>query len=161
MRHVGRPEALARIAADRGDDCPLCRPPGAVIADNAHAYAMLARFAARPGHVVIALRRHAERIEALAWPEYEALHQLAWQVGRAVDRVFGARRVYIAALGSAEPLLTSFPHVHLHVVPLVDGGSADKPAAVFTWAHGMYVFDDAAEERALRDRLVASLPERA
>jgi hypothetical protein len=47
--------------------------------------------------------------------------------------------------------------VHLHLVPLFDGGDADRPAEVFTWAHGMYVFESADEERQLRDKLRAAL----
>jgi diadenosine tetraphosphate (Ap4A) HIT family hydrolase len=71
------------------------------------------------------------------------------------------RRIYVAALGSASPLVTSFPHVHFHLVPLADGGEADRPAEVFTWANGILVFDDADEERALLAKLRAAVESRA
>jgi hypothetical protein len=62
--------------------------------------------------------------------------------------------VFVAALGSAVQRPMSFPHVHLHVVPLADD---DRPADVFTWENGVYVFDDAAEERAMHARLAAAI----
>ena len=159
MQHISKAEALARLAAERGADCGMCdlvraAPP---IAATEHAVAVLDRYAARPGHVMIVLRRHEERIAHLAWPEYESLHQLAWRLCGAIDAVLAPRRIYVAALGSAVPLDTSFPHVHLHLIPLADGGQADRPAEVFTWVNGVYVFGDAAEERDLRDRLTAAL----
>jgi diadenosine tetraphosphate (Ap4A) HIT family hydrolase len=140
--------------------CELARAADPIIASE-RAVAILDRYACRPGHVLVVLRRHAENIAALDWNEYSELHHLAWQVAGALDRVLAPRRIYIAALGSAEPLAVSFPHVHLHVVPLADGGEADRPANVFTWNQGMYVFESPAEETSLRDRLrsaIADLP---
>jgi diadenosine tetraphosphate (Ap4A) HIT family hydrolase len=154
MKWLSKADALAAVAAGRSSACGMCEAAQAApIAISEHAVAVLDRYAARPGHVLVVLRRHTERIERLAWPEYEALHQLAWRVAGALDRVLAPRRVYIAALGSVEPLATSFPHVHLHIVPLADGGEADRPASVLTWENGMYVFDDDAEEQTLRTRL--------
>lgn len=135
--------------------CALVETPS--IAANQHAVAVLDRFAARPGHVLIVLRRHAEQIAALDWETYRDLHHLGWQVARALDRALAPKRIYVAALGSPEPLATSFPHVHLHLVPLYDGGVNDRPANVLTWEHGMYVFDDDHEQAALLARLRAAL----
>jgi diadenosine tetraphosphate (Ap4A) HIT family hydrolase len=159
MKRVEKAAALARLAGDGAAACRMCALAGErePIAASEHAVAVLARFAARPAHVLVVLRRHEERLTALGWDEYGALHRLGWQVARAAERVLAPRRIYIAALGSAEALETSFPHVHLHVVPLADGGEADRPAEVFTWINGVYVFDDDAEERALRDRLRTAL----
>ncbi len=160
MKHLSKAEALA--AAERASTsgctpCALLREP--VIAESAHAIAILDRFACRPGHVLVILKRHAEHLPALPWPEYADLQQLAWRCARALDHVLAPRRIYVAALGSAAPLATSFPHVHLHVIPLDDGGVADRPAAVLTWEHGMFVFESPAEEASLRDRLRAAIPE--
>jgi histidine triad (HIT) family protein len=153
MKWLAKDAALA-VASHRGD-CLLCElaREAEPLAGSERAIAVLDRYACRPGHVLVVLRRHAENIAALEWPEYAELQQLAWRVARGLDRVFAPRRIYIAALGSAEPLAVSFPHVHLHVVPLTDGGEADRPANVFTWAHGMYVFESDAEEASMRDRL--------
>jgi diadenosine tetraphosphate (Ap4A) HIT family hydrolase len=114
-----------------------------------HAIALLDRYATRPGEVLVILRRHEERLTALARDEAAALNELGWDVSRAIDRALAPKRIFVAALGSATQLAISFPHVHLHVVPLADGGEADRPAEVFTWERGVYVFDDDAEEREL------------
>ncbi|MBX3161137.1 MAG: HIT domain-containing protein [Deltaproteobacteria bacterium] len=161
MIRLDKRAALARVAA--ANDAPACRMCALVrdaepIAATDEAVAILDAFATRPGHILVLLRRHEERLAHLAWPEYQALQHLAWRTCRALEAALAPRRIYVASLGSAEPLATSFPHVHLHVVPLADGGEADRPASVFTWAHGMYVFESAGEEAALRARLVAALP---
>jgi histidine triad (HIT) family protein len=165
MKWLPKPEAIAiaRVEAARGSGCGMCDAARelAPIAASEHAVAVLDRYACRPGHVLVILRRHAERIAALPWSEYEAMQRLAWEVAGAVETVFAPRRIYIAALGSAIPLATSFPHVHLHVIPLVDGGEVDRPASVLTWANGMYIFESDREERELRERLRCALPPRA
>jgi diadenosine tetraphosphate (Ap4A) HIT family hydrolase len=160
MKWLPKVEALARLQDDRGHGCPMCTLAGspAPIAASPHAVAILDRYAARPGHVLIVLARHEEKLAAVRWDEYEAMQRLAWRIGCAIEAALAPRRIYVAALGSAVPLATSFPHVHLHVIPLADGGEADRPANVFTWTHGMYVFESPDEERALADRLRAALP---
>lgn len=162
MKRLGKAEALARVAADRNSACLMCGviAESEPIAASDHAVAVLDRYAARPGHVLVVLRRHAERIAAIAWPEYEAMQRLAWQVAGALEAVLSPNRIYVAALGSSVPLATSSPHVHLHVIPLADGGELDRPANVLTWANGMYVFDSRDEERALAARIRDGLPSR-
>jgi diadenosine tetraphosphate (Ap4A) HIT family hydrolase len=155
---LAKPDALARVERERGAGCAMCdaardQEP---IASSEHAIAVLDRFACRPGHVLVILRRHVEKLAELPWLEYAALQRLAYDVAGALDRVLAPRRIYVAALGSAVPLATSFPHVHLHVIPLVDGGEVDRPANVLTWANGMYVFEDG-EEAAWRERLRGAL----
>jgi hypothetical protein len=46
------------------------------------------------------------------------------------------------------------------VTPLAVAGELARPARIFTWEHGMYVFESAAEEHALRGRLAAALDAR-
>jgi diadenosine tetraphosphate (Ap4A) HIT family hydrolase len=160
VKRLSKQDALVAVERERVAGCTACALLALEpIVESAHAIAILDRYACRPGHVLVLLRRHAEHVAALAWSEYADLQQLAWRVSRAIDRVLAPRRIYIAALGSAEPLATSFPHVHLHIVPLADGGEADRPAGVFTWSQGMYVFDDAAEEASLRARLRTAIPD--
>jgi diadenosine tetraphosphate (Ap4A) HIT family hydrolase len=154
VKWLPKQAALDALAADRRDGCPMCglAEVEPIIACE-RAFAVLDRYACRIGHTLVVLGRHAERIEQLPYDDYEAMHRLAWRAAGALERVLGPSRIYIAALGSAVPLATSFPHVHLHVIPLADGGELDRPANVLTWGNGMYVFESADEERALRDRL--------
>lgn len=160
MRLLPKADALARLQAEATRGCGMCEVAhdAEPIASSEHAIAVLDRYACRPGHVLVVLRRHAERIAALPWHEYAAMQRLAWEVAGAIETVLAPRRIYIAALGSAVPLATSFPHVHLHVIPLADGGDVDRPANVLTWVHGMYVFESDAEERELRVRLRGAIP---
>jgi diadenosine tetraphosphate (Ap4A) HIT family hydrolase len=155
VRQLTKTEALAAIAADRRDGCRMCalaveQEP---IASSEHAVAVLDRFASRPGHVLVIARRHVERVPELAWDEYAAIQRLAYDLCGAVERALAPRRIYVAALGSADAIDTSFPHHHVHVVPLADGGEPDRPANVFTWVNGVYVFESAAEERDMLERL--------
>jgi diadenosine tetraphosphate (Ap4A) HIT family hydrolase len=114
-------------------------PDVEILASNAAAVAVLDRFASRRGHVLVVLRRHEE--SQLDWEEYVGVQRLAWEASHALGRVLGPRRVYVAALGSKEQRTTSFPHHHVHVVPLADGGEPDRPARVFTWEHGVYLYE--------------------
>lgn len=152
MRHISRTEALALVAAEAAElearfaGCAMCAaaagsPPEGLLASNEAAIARLARFAARPGHVVVVLRRHVESVALLPWEEYAAVQRLAWEAARALTAALAPARVYVAALGSARRIATSFPHHHVHVIPLADGGEEDRPASVLTWQNGMFVHE--------------------
>ena len=160
MKWISKQEALARIGAQRG--CPMCELASAAppVAESMHAAAVLDRYASRLGHVLVVLRRHEEHIADVRWEEYEAMQRLAWEVSGALQDVLAPRRIYVAALGSAEPRATSFPHVHLHVIPLADGDERDRPASVFTQEHGMLVFESEDEEQVLRNKLAATIAAR-
>ena len=155
MRHLSKAEALAALAADRGTGCRMCalmheQEP---IASSEHAIAILDRYASRPGHVLVCARRHEEHVARLAWDEYASIQRLAWDLCRAIERTLAPRRIFVATLGAADAIDTSFPHLHVHVVPLADGGEIDRPANVFTWGNGVYTFESLAEESTLAARL--------
>lgn len=158
MRHLPKAEALSAIAAEPRARCRMCTfaDDPEPIAESEHALVIPDRYASRPGHVLVVARRHEERVAGLAWDEYASIQRLVWDACRALEATYAPRRIYVAALGSADAIDTSFPHVHVHVVPLADGGELDRPANVFTWVHGVYVFESADEERAMRDRLRAA-----
>jgi diadenosine tetraphosphate (Ap4A) HIT family hydrolase len=169
LRRISKTEALALLAAEAADiearfnGCAMCAaaagfpPEREVLGSNAAAVALLDRFAARPAHVVIVLRRHVETLAELPWDEYALVQRLAWEAARALQKTLEPKRIYVASLGAARRIATSFPHHHVHVVPLTDGGEADRPAEVLTWSHGVYVYEDG-EARRLRARLQAAWP---
>lgn len=136
--------------------CPASHVP---LARNGAAMAFLDRFAARPGHVVVVLRRHVESIAELPWDEYAAVQRLAWEVSCALEKVLSPKRIYVASLGATRRIATSFPHHHVHVIPLADGGEVDRPAEVLTWSHGIFVYEEG-EAEAWRERLRAAWPAR-
>jgi diadenosine tetraphosphate (Ap4A) HIT family hydrolase len=166
MRRVPKAEALALVeraaaeldASHRGCVmCALSAPSNAceTLASNEVAVAVLERFAIRRGHVIIVLRRHAERIVELSWDEWRAVQRLAWEATRALQAVLDPKRIFVASLGAPAPIATSFPHHHVHVIPLYDGGPADRPAEVLTWEHGVCVYE-ANEAITLRHALRAA-----
>jgi diadenosine tetraphosphate (Ap4A) HIT family hydrolase len=157
-----RPEEIDAILRLEPQGCPICafverRSPAIEIARTEHAVCVVDRFGVRRGHLLIGLARHAERIAELSWTEWSSLQRMAWVAARAIESALHPVRVYVAALGSAVPLLRSCPHVHLHVIPLYDGGEADRPSQIMTWKNGVIVYDPG-EDRALADELTAAWP---
>lgn len=148
--------AAAQASWRAFDGCGMCAlaagANGPVVRETPLATCALNRLAARPGHLVIALRRHVERIAALSWEEYEAVQRLAWEAARAVEAVLSPPHVFVASLGSPVATTKSFPHVHVHVVPLADGGEVDRPANVFTWDSLVAYEDEEANRLASRLR---------
>jgi histidine triad (HIT) family protein len=151
--HLGKEEALAMVEREaralpaRFRGCAMCAVAarhGAdleVLAESEAAVAALDRFATRPGHVLVVLRRHVERVVELPWAEYAEVQRLSWEAARALEEALRPKRVYVAALGSAERRAISFPHHHVHVVPLPHGDERDRPAEVFTWARGVALYE--------------------
>lgn len=122
--------------------CAIARgATGEPIARNDVAVCVLDRLASRRGHLLVIAERHVEALGDLGWRDYVAMQRLAWEASRALEAVFRPVRLYVAMLGSREETAKSFPHLHLHVVPLDDGGHDDRPAKVFTWDR-VHVYDD-------------------
>src|SRR5688572_30742003 len=106
MKWLSKEDAIRASQTDTGRGCIACelaRDADPILASE-RAVAVLDRYACRPGHILVVLRRHAENIAALDWDEYAELQRLTWHVAGALDRVLAPRRIYIASLGSAEPL---------------------------------------------------------
>lgn len=152
LRRISKTEALTLVQAEAAEldvrfaGCAMCAAVSSCgaryLASNSAAIAMLDRFAARPLHVVVVLRRHVESMSELPWDDFQAVQRLAWEAARALTAVLDPKRIYVASLGSASRIATSFPHHHVHVVPLTSGGEEDRPAEVLTWRHGVYVYDE-------------------
>jgi diadenosine tetraphosphate (Ap4A) HIT family hydrolase len=134
-------DALATLSAA---PCPACQwweREDPVFRDD-DVVVHLATYAVRPGHLWVAPRAHVERHADLTRAGWLALQGAAHDGLRALTAYARPTRVYVAALGSAQPLTRTFPHVHLHVVPIYDGGPGDRPSEVFTWKHGMLTYRD-------------------
>jgi diadenosine tetraphosphate (Ap4A) HIT family hydrolase len=170
-RTVEKPEALELLAENRrallGDagGCVMCalvrRAPEAteLLAENAHGVALLDRFGSRPGHTIVISKPHLEETTALGWPVYAALQHLAYEACAAIERTLAPARTFVAVLGASEQLPMSFPHFHIHVLPVFERDERARPAHVFSWSSGVLVYDDA-EARELSARLRASWPAR-
>ena len=150
-RIVDKPEALAALEAHRqellpgGDGCIMCAVVARssdVVAEGPSAVVILDRFASRIGHLLVIPRAHIERLTDLAWDDYAALQRLGFEACHAIERVYAPKRVYVASLGTTTPLVGSYPHIHLHVVPIYEDDERARPAAVFSWSAGIVLYED-------------------
>jgi diadenosine tetraphosphate (Ap4A) HIT family hydrolase len=141
-------EEVARLPGSaRG--CALCglAAGGALrVAENSEAVVLLDEYPRRRGHLLVVLRRHLEDASALPWSSWAAVQRLAWESMQALGQALSPLRVYVAALGSPSALPTSFPHLHVHVVPLHHGDERDRPANVFTFEGGVLRYPPGAGE---------------
>ncbi len=131
------------------------------MAENEHAVATLSRYALRRGHLLIVLRDHAERFSEITREAYLGMQDLAFRSAQALERTLDPSRVFVAAFGSPVPLPMTFPHHHLHVVPVYTRDDSDRPSSVFTWQWGVHR-DTKQGTRALggllREEIIARAP---
>ena len=169
-RTVEKPEALELLAENRrvllggGDGCVMCalvrrsRESAELVAESAAGVVMLDRFGSRPGHAIVIARNHVEETTALGWPVYAELQRLAYQACTALERTLAPARIFVAVLGASAQLPMSFPHFHVHVLPVYDTDERARPAHVFSWSAGVLVYEDE-EARDLAARLRAAWPQ--
>jgi diadenosine tetraphosphate (Ap4A) HIT family hydrolase len=169
-RTIQKPEALELLAENRRallgstDGCVMCalvREAGAsgeLVGESAHGVVVLDRFGSRPGHALVISREHVEETTALGWPVYAELQRLAYRTCTAVERALKPARTFVAVLGASAQVPMSFPHFHIHVLPVYETGEGARPAHVFSWSAGVLVYEDA-EARELAARLRAAWPD--
>jgi diadenosine tetraphosphate (Ap4A) HIT family hydrolase len=170
-RTVAKPEALELLAENRralldgGDGCVMCAlvkratRSAELLAESERGVALLDRFGSRPGHALVIAREHVEETTKLGWSTYAELQRLAYETTLALERALSPARTFVAVLGASETLPMSFPHFHIHVLPLYETGEGARPAHVFSWSAGVLVYEDD-EARDLAARLRAAWPAR-
>lgn len=162
MRRVSKEEALADMAArgfartgqNRCAMCALVETPGALrVLERDEAVVVLDRYASTRGNLLIILREHVERVTALSLDRYLGLQRLVFEAQLTLERILAPRRVYTAILGSQaaqpggpEPPAMSFPHLHAHAIPVHEDGEAGRPAVVFSWSAGVWLYDEGEAE---------------
>ena len=75
-----------------------------------------------PGWLVLVPRRHVTSIAALTDAEAAALGSWQVRLSRAVQRVVGCEKTYVAQFAES----TGFTHVHFHIIPRANGLPADR-----------------------------------
>lgn len=153
-RIVEKTEALALLAENRqrllGDEggcvmCALverCKTSAELVRESEHGVVMLDRFGTREGHLLVISRAHVEHTLELGFDVYQDLQRLAYDGARVVTRLLAPQRVFIAILGASVPLPMSFPHFHIHLLPVYDTDERARPAHVFSWSAGVLVYED-------------------
>ncbi|HEY6727137.1 MAG TPA: HIT domain-containing protein [Polyangiaceae bacterium] len=147
----------------RPGDCVMCavyeRSRSDRVLENAEGVVVLDRFGSRHGHLLVISRAHLEGSGELGWERYAALQRLAFEATLALEATLDPARVFVAALGSSEPIATSYPHYHIHVVPIAQHDDDARPARVFSWSAGIVQYDED-ERRELIGRLKQAHRER-
>lgn len=165
MKRISRDEAVAWIDAEaaRTSGCPMCgtargdRPSWHRLGESEHGVAVLDRLAATRGHCIVISKRHVERFGDFTREEYLDLQGLTLDVTSRIEAALEPTRIYVASLGSPTAQRTTFPHVHFHLVPIFGTDDRFRPARVFTWQEGVWIYDDA-EAEALAGALQAGAP---
>jgi histidine triad (HIT) family protein len=155
---VEKQEALLALAAHRkaigasDDCCIMCllamgKAKPDPVWETESAVVLLDRFGARRGHLLVISKSHVEDLTDLVVDDYLAFQRLAHQASRALLLTLEPQRIFVASLGAPRAVPTSFPHFHLHVIPLFETDERCRPARVFSWTDGIVLYDDDAAER--------------
>ena len=106
-------------------DCVFCRImakqiPATVVHEDEHTLAFMDIGQVNPGHVLVALKKHAENIFALDEAQAAAVFQAAARVARAIRAAFEPQGLSVYQANGAAAGQTVF-HLHIHLVPRHEG----------------------------------------
>ena len=166
MRRVSKEEAVADMRAHGFDRlsarCAMCGLVDGASPLRVHedrlAVVVLDLYASTRGNLLVVLREHVEQVTELPIERYLALQRLVYASVDVLERTLAPKRVYTAILGSPRaepdgpaPPAMSFPHLHQHVIPVHEDGETARPAVVFSWSAGVWLYDEGEAEALAAD----------
>lgn len=106
-------------------DCVFCRImakqiPATVVHEDEHTLAFMDIGQVNPGHVLVALKKHAENIYALDEAQAAAVFRAAAKVARAIRGAFEPQGLSVYQANGTAAGQTVF-HLHIHLVPRYEG----------------------------------------
>lgn len=106
-------------------DCVFCKIvakqiPATVVHEDEHTLAFMDIGQVNPGHVLVALKKHAENIFALDEAQAAAVFRSAARVARAIRGAFEPQGLSVYQANGAAAGQTVF-HLHIHLVPRYEG----------------------------------------
>ena len=106
-------------------DCVFCRIvarqiPAAVVHEDEHTLAFMDLGQVNPGHVLVAVKRHAENLYALDDVQAGAVLLAAGRVARAIRDAFAPQGLSVYQANGKAAGQTVF-HYHVHLVPRHEG----------------------------------------
>jgi histidine triad (HIT) family protein len=106
-------------------DCIFCRIvarqiPATVVYEDEHTLAFMDLGQVNPGHVLVAVKKHAENLYALDDTQAGAVLRAAAQVARAIRDAFAPQGLSVYQANGKAAGQTVF-HYHVHLVPRHDG----------------------------------------
>jgi histidine triad (HIT) family protein len=107
------------------DNCVFCRIvarqiPATVVHEDEHTLAFMDIGQVNPGHVLVAVKKHAADIYALDAPQARAVFETAALVARAIRGAFEPQGLSVYQANGKAAGQTVF-HLHLHLVPRYEG----------------------------------------
>jgi len=105
--------------------CVFCRIvakeiPATVVHEDEHTLAFMDIGQVNPGHVLVALKKHAENLFALEDAQAGAVFRSAARVARAIRGAFEPQGLSVYQANGAAAGQTVF-HLHIHLVPRYEG----------------------------------------
>jgi histidine triad (HIT) family protein len=106
-------------------DCVFCKImakqiPATVVHEDEHTLAFMDIGQVNPGHVLVALKKHAENIFALDEAQAGAVFRSAAKVARAIRSAFEPQGLSVYQANGAAAGQTVL-HLHIHLVPRYEG----------------------------------------
>ena len=106
-------------------DCVFCKIvakqiPAIVVHEDEHTLAFMDIGQVNPGHVLVAVKKHAENIFALDDAQAAAVFRAAAKVARAIRSAFEPQGLSVYQANGAAAGQTVM-HLHIHLVPRHDG----------------------------------------
>ena len=107
------------------DNCVFCRIvagqiPATVVHEDEDTLAFMDIGQVNPGHVLVAVKKHAENIFELDGAQAAAVFRSAARVARAIRGAFAPQGLSVYQANGAAAGQTVF-HLHIHLVPRHDG----------------------------------------
>ena len=106
-------------------DCVFCKIvakqiPATVVHEDEHTLAFMDIGQVNPGHVLVAVKKHAENIFALDEAQAAAVFRSAAKVARAIRGAFDPQGLSVYQANGAAAGQTVL-HLHIHLVPRYEG----------------------------------------
>jgi histidine triad (HIT) family protein len=110
-------------------DCIFCRIvarqiPATVVYEDEHTLAFMDLGQVNPGHVLVALKAHAENVYELDDAQAGAVFRSVARVSRAIREAFAPQGLSVYQANGKAAGQTVF-HLHVHLVPRHDGDGMD------------------------------------
>jgi histidine triad (HIT) family protein len=110
-------------------DCVFCKImakqiPASVVHEDEHTLAFMDLGQVNPGHVLVALKAHAENVYALDEAQAGAVFRSVARVSRAIRAAFAPQGLSVYQANGKAAGQTVF-HLHVHLVPRYDGDGMD------------------------------------
>jgi histidine triad (HIT) family protein len=107
------------------DNCVFCRIvarqiPASVVHEDEHTFGFMDIGQVNPGHVLVAVKKHAENIFALEDAEAAAVFRSAAKMARAIRAAFAPQGLSVYQANGAAAGQTVL-HFHIHLVPRYEG----------------------------------------